>query len=114
MKIRSLLEYEREYIKDYIEQDSITEVFGWGDESRKMDRAIDDAVAFLESRSITDSERVKRVLLLTGKKMGISNVKKLFDRFHNRMRRGTVPSEYSFYSSVSLGGNDPRWVTELD
>ena len=91
-------------------QMQINEVLSWFNSFAEMDDAIHKTVEVLNSRSNRNFSKtdVKNTLLLVGKKMGVDNIKKLFDRFHERIDKGVVPREYSFYSDVALSSDDPR------
>lgn len=87
----------------------INEILSWLDDFSKLDRAIDNAVEVLRTRNNQPTKtEVKNVLLLVGKRMGVKNIKKLFDAFHERIRKGKIPREYYFYSDVALTSDDPR------
>lgn len=94
----------------------INEVISWFDDFSKMDAAIAETVELLNNkpnRTISKKE-IRNTLLLVGKKLRVKNIKKLFDRFHQKIRKGVVPPEYNFYSDIALSPTDPRMagVTE--
>jgi len=92
----------------------IDEVMGWYMEYSKMDRVIDDTLRFLQSKDIDDGNIVKKTLLMVGKRMGVNNIKRLFNRFHERIARDEIPSRYSFYSDVSLRKDDSRFAGVME
>ena len=90
----------------------IDEVVSWLDNFTKLDAAIQNAVEVLNNRpnrNLSKTE-VKNTLLLVGKKMRVDSIKKLFDRFHEKIKKGQVPREYYFYSDVALSTDHPSFA----
>ena len=88
----------------------IVEVLAWSNDGGKVDHVIDNVLRLLHSNNVGNSEEVRKVLLSVGKRMGVKSLKRLFDRFHQRIERGDIPREYGFYSGIALRNNDPRVV----
>lgn len=83
----------------------------------KMDSAISGTLKLLDNNEKLQKllgdgggNVVERALMTLGRRIGVSNIKKLFDRFHDKIRKGEIPSRYSFYNSTKLASNDPRLV----
>lgn len=56
-------------------------------------------------------ELARKTLLTSGRHMGVKSLKKLTDRFHEKIRRGEIPSYLNFYSDVGLQKGDSRLAT---
>ena len=94
----------------------INEIFSRINDNKLMDKAISFTLHYLSNKEIT-AELVEHTLKHVGISIGVKNIKHLYERFHDMIKKGRISSDYAFFSSAKLRSNDPRLVhvtEELD
>lgn len=82
----------------------------WNNDLDRVIDAVIDRIKYDQSRFRNNGVAVRDLLFTIGRRAGIRSLKKLANRFHERIKSGNIPPEYGFYSSASLPPTDPRII----